>query len=228
MEEEDQADQQAAPGCYQDLVAILETFDDSTQDHPPELQDRSFTLAPFEFGDFLDEDVPNVPCKLPPFEYDGEVLYFKKMGQIHDDIVNFLYERIVNGLKLHEGNPGFGAEVQRMLPRPTAVYAEGPSWIMKTPDVAMGMPQVRYPLLVAEVIYANRPPGGRQGAEERYKGYFDLSKKQINIVICIHLHYSYGNQRALQTAAKLDKSAVAVWTLNRGHVRSVMDWTPLS
>jgi len=79
------------------------------------------------------------------------------------------------------------------------------------------------PVLVGEIAYGNFI--SRKELKSKYLAYLTESGGKIRTVLCVHIWYASGNRDA--TLAKLHCSAVSVWTMERGHVRTVLDWVPL-
>ena len=223
--DQQQAAAAASLGSYEDLLESLATL--SEADDTP-FCDCAFSLTPDQFEDFLElyDDGYTIPCKLGQFDYDGETLYFKNMGLIHDNIGGLLDIEIHDQLRDLKDHPEIGSLVRGMWAR-GSIQVRTTATSFNKPDFSHGPREPSsLPSLVGEVSYSHR--FSRHKLSEKYQAYLVNTNGKIRTVICIDLYYAGGGKRALKTATELDRSAVSIWTMRRGQIATVMDWVPLS
>ncbi|KAK3364265.1 hypothetical protein B0T25DRAFT_598172 [Lasiosphaeria hispida] len=202
-----------------DLAELCKTNSDTSFCYDP-FCDESFTLTPDEFWDFQESnEAGDFPFKIGKCEYDGTTLYFKNMTIVHAGVGSTMSGEIQEQLGVLKHHPEVGTLVRQLRSRINDWPVHISDTSFRKPDFSFGKNGSLLPTLVGEVSYSRRFT--REQLEAKYRAYLLESGGKIRTVICADLYYAGTGQEILKTAEDLYRTAISVWSIQDGIIRTV-------
>ncbi|KAK0707779.1 hypothetical protein B0H67DRAFT_671284 [Lasiosphaeris hirsuta] len=202
-----------------DLAELCKTNSDTSFCYDP-FCDESFTLTPDEFWDFQESnEAGDFPFKIGKCEYDGTTLYFKNMTIVHAGVGSTMSGEIQEQLGVLKHHPEVGTLVRQLRSRINDWPVHISDTSFREPDFSFGKNGSLLPTLVGEVSYSRRFT--REQLEAKYRAYLLEFGGKIRTVICADLYYAGTGQEILKTAEDLYRTAISVWSIQDGIIRTV-------